>query len=99
MVFAMDGPRRRVPGESGHCDHHGFLNTAGPCEIPIKYGCEHDAQQIEEIAFTLNLKRMARLHDLGKSAMRFDFLSREDELVVNIEQHKKAADDQSPLRK
>src|SRR5262249_56128532 len=42
---------------------------------------------------------MARLHDLGQSAMGFDFLSRKNELVVNIEQYKQAADDQSPLRK
>src|SRR5262249_18249491 len=42
---------------------------------------------------------MARLHDLGQSAMGFDFLSCKNELVVNIEQYKQAADDQSPLRK
>src|SRR5437867_748842 len=98
MVFAMDRARCRIPGESGHGDHHGFLNAAGPCEIPIEYGCEHDAQQIEQIAFTLNLKRMACLHDLSQSTMGFDFFSRKDELVVNIEQYKQAADDEPPLR-
>ena len=41
---------------------------------------------------------MARLYDLGESSMCFYFFSRKDELVVNIEQNKKAAYDQCPLR-
>src|SRR6266852_3057286 len=41
---------------------------------------------------------MTRLHDLGKRFVSFDFLSRKDELVINVEQQEQAADDQSPLR-
>src|SRR5262252_3324407 len=40
-----------------------------------------------------------RLHDLSQSAMGFYFLSREDKLIVDIEQHQQTSDDQCPLGK
>src|SRR5437660_1812323 len=99
VVFAMDGARCRIPGQSGHRKHDGFLNPPRPSEMPVQYCCDHDAKQVKEIARTLDLKRMACLYDFGKRAMGFDFFPCEDELVINIEQYKQTAYDQCPLRK
>src|SRR2546426_10289327 len=41
---------------------------------------------------------MTRLHNLGKGAMGFYFLSCEHELIIDVEQNKQTADDQAPLR-
>src|SRR2546427_4456676 len=99
MIFAMDGTGCRIPGQSGHRDHDGFLNSSRPSKMPAKHSGGHDAEQVKEIARTLDLKRMARLDDLGQRTMGFDFFLCKDELVINIEQHQQAAYDQCPLWK
>ena len=59
----------------------------------------HDVAQIAlEAAKDMALKAITIPDDLRKYLMSFDFLSCENELVIDVEQHKQAADDERPLR-
>ena len=98
VVLAMDGSRGRIPRDSGHRDDDGFLNPSRPAETPIEHDRGHDPGEIKEIPGTQNLKRMPRLYDLGHNTMGFDFFFREHELIIDIEEYKQAAHNQSPLR-
>src|SRR5205823_4663653 len=99
MVFAMYGPRRRIPGHPGHRDHNGFLNPSRPPKMSAEHGCQHHSNQINEVLLALDSKRMARLHNLGHRTMGFNFFFGENELIVDVEQNQQPADDQGPVRK
>src|SRR5436190_9765643 len=98
MVRLVNMPWRRVPGKSRHRDHHGLLDSTWPAEVAAEYGGAHHAKQVKEITFPLDLNGMTCLHDLRKRPVSLYFLSCENELIVNVEQHKQAANDERPLR-
>ena len=98
MVRLVNVPWRRIPGKSRHRDHHGLLNSPRPAEVSAEHGGAHHAKQVKEITFPLDANGMTCLHDLRKGSVSLQFLSCENELVVDVEQHKEAAYDERPLR-
>src|SRR5215470_15035553 len=54
MIGTVDGALSRIPGQCGHCQHNGLLNSSGPTELSAKNGRPHYAKQVQEVAFTLD---------------------------------------------